>query len=136
MEQTLETKNKTIVCRVFFKTGILCGWQNRTHLSITTGFLTPCWSCRAVQNASRMGAGVTNPDETSRLSNALMAARSPPGTHHGTPFIQTVLPLSEARKAHELSESGHTRGKIVLKVPEIEMPTGEFLMERRAYEFG
>jgi len=25
MEQTLETKNKTIGCRVFFKTGILCG---------------------------------------------------------------------------------------------------------------
>ena len=32
------------------------------------------------------------------------------------PFVQTVLPLSEARKAHELSETGHTRGKIVLKV--------------------
>jgi NADPH:quinone reductase-like Zn-dependent oxidoreductase len=32
------------------------------------------------------------------------------------PFIQTVLPLSEARKAQELSESGQTRGKIVLKV--------------------
>ena len=32
------------------------------------------------------------------------------------PFVETVLPLSEARKAQELSESGHTRGKIVLKV--------------------
>jgi NADPH:quinone reductase-like Zn-dependent oxidoreductase len=32
------------------------------------------------------------------------------------PFIQTVLPLSEARKAHELIETGHARGKIVLKV--------------------
>src|SRR5208283_2375249 len=31
-------------------------------------------------------------------------------------FIQTVLLLSEAGKAHELSEAGHTRGKIVLKV--------------------
>jgi NADPH:quinone reductase-like Zn-dependent oxidoreductase len=27
-----------------------------------------------------------------------------------------VLPLSEARHAHELSETGHARGKIVLKV--------------------
>jgi NADPH:quinone reductase-like Zn-dependent oxidoreductase len=32
-------------------------------------------------------------------------------------FISTVLPLSEARHAHELSQSGRTRGKIVM-VPE------------------
>jgi NADPH:quinone reductase-like Zn-dependent oxidoreductase len=30
--------------------------------------------------------------------------------------IETVLPLSEIKKAHELSESGHARGKIVLSV--------------------
>jgi NADPH:quinone reductase-like Zn-dependent oxidoreductase len=30
--------------------------------------------------------------------------------------IETVLPLAEARRAHELSQSGHSRGKIVLKV--------------------
>jgi NADPH:quinone reductase-like Zn-dependent oxidoreductase len=29
--------------------------------------------------------------------------------------VDTVLPLAEARRAHELSESGHVRGKIVLK---------------------
>jgi len=28
--------------------------------------------------------------------------------------IATVLPLSEVRKAHQLSESGRTRGKIIL----------------------
>ncbi len=32
------------------------------------------------------------------------------------PHLQTVLPLTEARRAHELSETHHTRGKIVLKV--------------------
>ena len=32
------------------------------------------------------------------------------------PIVETVLPLSEARKAHELNETGHARGKIVLKV--------------------
>jgi NADPH:quinone reductase-like Zn-dependent oxidoreductase len=32
------------------------------------------------------------------------------------PVVTMVLPLSEARKAHELSESQHTRGKIVLGV--------------------
>jgi len=29
--------------------------------------------------------------------------------------VDTVLPLAEARCAHELSQSGHARGKIVLK---------------------
>jgi NADPH:quinone reductase-like Zn-dependent oxidoreductase len=32
--------------------------------------------------------------------------------------VETILPLSEARKAQELSQSGHARGKIVLKVEE------------------
>src|SRR5260221_9684234 len=31
------------------------------------------------------------------------------------PVVETILPLAEARRAHELSESGHGRGKIVLK---------------------
>jgi len=30
--------------------------------------------------------------------------------------VEVILPLSEARRAHELSQSGHQRGKIVLKV--------------------
>ena len=33
--------------------------------------------------------------------------------------IDRILPLSEARRAHELSESGHVRGKIVLRVKEV-----------------
>ena len=37
---------------------------------------------------------------------------------HVKPTIAAVLPLREARKAHELSEKGHTRGKIVLRVVE------------------
>jgi NADPH:quinone reductase-like Zn-dependent oxidoreductase len=32
------------------------------------------------------------------------------------PVVETVLPLSEARRAHELSQTGHMRGKIVLRV--------------------
>jgi NADPH:quinone reductase-like Zn-dependent oxidoreductase len=32
------------------------------------------------------------------------------------PFIYEVLPLAQAAKAHELSETGHVRGKIVLQV--------------------
>jgi len=32
------------------------------------------------------------------------------------PVIDRILPLSEARRAHELSKSGHTHGKIVLRI--------------------
>jgi NADPH:quinone reductase-like Zn-dependent oxidoreductase len=34
------------------------------------------------------------------------------------PVVSTVLPLAEARQAHELLAAGHTRGKIVLRVRE------------------
>lgn len=34
------------------------------------------------------------------------------------PVVTTVLPLTDARKAHEMSESRHARGKIVLRVAE------------------
>jgi NADPH:quinone reductase-like Zn-dependent oxidoreductase len=37
---------------------------------------------------------------------------------HIRPVVTTVLPLSDARKAQEMSESRHTRGKIVLRVAE------------------
>jgi NADPH:quinone reductase-like Zn-dependent oxidoreductase len=30
--------------------------------------------------------------------------------------IEETLPLTEVQRAHELSESGHTRGKIILEV--------------------
>jgi NADPH:quinone reductase-like Zn-dependent oxidoreductase len=32
------------------------------------------------------------------------------------PIVDTVLPLSEARRAQEMNETGHSRAKIVLKV--------------------
>jgi NADPH:quinone reductase-like Zn-dependent oxidoreductase len=32
--------------------------------------------------------------------------------------VNQILPLAEVRRAHELSQSGHTRGKIVLRVKE------------------
>jgi NADPH:quinone reductase-like Zn-dependent oxidoreductase len=32
------------------------------------------------------------------------------------PFVETVLPLNEAQRAHDLSQTGRTRGKIVLQV--------------------
>lgn len=35
---------------------------------------------------------------------------------HIKPIVETVLPLAEACRAHELSQSGRTQGKIVLRV--------------------
>lgn len=35
---------------------------------------------------------------------------------HLQPYVHTVLPLQEARQAHELSQAGHGRGRIVLQV--------------------
>jgi NADPH:quinone reductase-like Zn-dependent oxidoreductase len=32
------------------------------------------------------------------------------------PVVETILPLTEARRAQELSQAGHTRGKIILRV--------------------
>jgi NADPH:quinone reductase-like Zn-dependent oxidoreductase len=32
------------------------------------------------------------------------------------PIVETLLPLAETRKGHELSQTGHVRGKIVLQV--------------------
>jgi NADPH:quinone reductase-like Zn-dependent oxidoreductase len=42
------------------------------------------------------------------------------------PITDRILPLSEARRAHELSQSGHTRGKIVLRVK-----NGDGTLERK-----
>lgn len=37
------------------------------------------------------------------------------------PIMDRILPLSEARRAHELSENGHVHGKIVLRVKDIQL---------------
>jgi len=37
------------------------------------------------------------------------------------PIIDRILPLSEARRAHELTQNGHIRGKIVLRVKDIQL---------------
>jgi NADPH:quinone reductase-like Zn-dependent oxidoreductase len=37
------------------------------------------------------------------------------------PTLDRILPLSEARRAHELSQNGNVRGKIVLRVKDIQL---------------
>jgi NADPH:quinone reductase-like Zn-dependent oxidoreductase len=51
----------------------------------------------------------TNPADLTEIASLIDA-----GTVK--PVVSTVLPLAEARQAHELLETGHTRGKIVLRV--------------------
>jgi NADPH:quinone reductase-like Zn-dependent oxidoreductase len=51
-----------------------------------------------------------NPDHLAQLAQLIDS-----GTI--APVISEILPLSEARRAHELSQRGHARGKIVLAVP-------------------
>jgi NADPH:quinone reductase-like Zn-dependent oxidoreductase len=53
---------------------------------------------------------VTRSDQLARIAELVVA-----GEVHVE--ISEVLPLTEVKRAHELSESGHTRGKIVLTVP-------------------
>jgi NADPH:quinone reductase-like Zn-dependent oxidoreductase len=52
-----------------------------------------------------------NPEQLARIAELVAA-----GKVHVE--LAEVLPLTEVRRAHELSESGHTRGKIVLTVEE------------------
>jgi NADPH:quinone reductase-like Zn-dependent oxidoreductase len=63
----------------------------------------------AAQRRIRVAAPLVEPD---RLALTAIAALVQSGALR--PFIDTVLPLAQARQAHELGESGRTTGKIVL----------------------
>jgi NADPH:quinone reductase-like Zn-dependent oxidoreductase len=52
-----------------------------------------------------------NPSELAELAKLIDAGQL-------KPIVTTVLPLSEARRAYELSQNRHTHGKIVLQVRE------------------
>jgi len=54
---------------------------------------------------------LVQPDAVQLMEIAMLADAG-----HVKPTIETVLPLKDVRKAHKLSQKGHTRGKIVLQV--------------------
>jgi len=56
-----------------------------------------------------VGNAVSNPEQLNQIANLIDEGKV-------NPLVETILPLSEARRAHEISQSGHARGKIVLKV--------------------
>ena len=60
---------------------------------------------------TRAGGGVGHlAVQIAKARGAHVTATASPGRH------DFVLPLAEAAKAHELSQAGHARGKIVLEV--------------------
>jgi NADPH:quinone reductase-like Zn-dependent oxidoreductase len=68
-------------------------------------------AAQAAAQGIRIAAPLVEPD---RLALTEVAALVETGALR--PVIDTVLPLTEARRAHELGESGRTTGKIVLTV--------------------
>jgi NADPH:quinone reductase-like Zn-dependent oxidoreductase len=68
-----------------------------------------------VEEATRRGVRTASPlVEPDRLALTAIAALVTAGRLR--PEIAAVLPLAQARRAHELGETGQTRGKIVLQV--------------------
>jgi NADPH:quinone reductase-like Zn-dependent oxidoreductase len=65
----------------------------------------------AARRGIRIGAVLVEPD-----GHGLEALAGLAETGRLRVEIETVLPLTEAARAHEISERGRTRGKIVLKV--------------------
>jgi NADPH:quinone reductase-like Zn-dependent oxidoreductase len=70
-------------------------------------------AAEAAARGIRVAAPLVEPD---RLALTEIAALVESGALR--PVIDTVLPLADARRAHELGESGRTTGKIVLSVAE------------------
>ena len=78
-------------------------------LVATLGISSP----EAAQQRGVRGEGVMvhpDPDQLTQIAALIDAGNL-------KPFVSTVLPLSEAARAQEFSQTGHTRGKIVLRVP-------------------
>jgi NADPH:quinone reductase-like Zn-dependent oxidoreductase len=71
----------------------------------------PALSGPAASRGVRLAPVLVEPD-----GHGLEALAGLAGTGQLRVEIETVLPLAQAAKAHEISERGRTRGKIVLKV--------------------
>lgn len=85
-------------------------WQMLKKGGILVSIVGPPSTEEATKHGVR-SAGIAAQGDTSVLSES-KADR----LRQAQTMIETVLPLSEARKAQELNESGHARGKVVLKI--------------------
>jgi NADPH:quinone reductase-like Zn-dependent oxidoreductase len=86
-------------------------WQVLKRGGILVGIVSPPPPDEAAARGVR-GAHVVMQPQLAQLQELAKLA----DTGRLTCVVETVLPLSEARRAHELSQAGHVRGKIVLEV--------------------
>lgn len=81
------------------------------------GWLVSLVSPPSAETAAERGVQATYlPDQANAEQLTQLASLLDTGVIR--PVVAAVLPLAEARRAQELSESGHTRGKIILRVTE------------------
>jgi NADPH:quinone reductase-like Zn-dependent oxidoreductase len=79
------------------------------------GFLVTAVQFPSTETAQEFGIKVTRVYCKSNAEQ-LVAIRKLVDEGRLKAHASTVLPLSEVKKAHQLSESGRTRGKIVLQI--------------------
>ena len=84
-------------------------WKTLKNSGVLVSIIDPPRNERGRARGAFLRANHERPDQLEAL--AQMVAEGRLKVH-----VDTVLPLAEARKAHELSQSGHTRGKIVLEI--------------------
>jgi NADPH:quinone reductase-like Zn-dependent oxidoreductase len=86
-------------------------WKLLKKGGILVSIVAPPWTQQAAKHGVRSEyfAAHCSSAQLSEIARLVDSGRL-------KPMVGTVLPLSEARRAHELNESGHGRGKIVLRV--------------------
>ena len=86
-------------------------WQVLKKGGILVSIITPPPPEKAAAHGARQAFVFIQPDAVVLAELAKLV-----DTGKLRPCVETVLPLAEARRAQELSQASHARGKIVLKV--------------------
>ncbi len=86
-------------------------WQTLKKGGMLVSTVSPPSAEEAARRGARQGMISVQPNATqlAEIAGLIDAGRVKVS-------VEAVLPLSEARRAHEMSQTGHTRGKIVLRV--------------------
>lgn len=89
-------------------------WQTLKKGGILTSIVNaPSAEEAAAHGVRAVRVGVqANPQQLSEIAQLVDAGKL-------RSIVETVVPLAEARRAHELSQTGHVRGKIVLQVAQV-----------------
>ncbi|MER6946965.1 NADP-dependent oxidoreductase [Nonomuraea sp. NPDC000554] len=87
--------------------------EGGTLVSLALSLLAPELDRQAAEQGVRSESMLVEPDHAAMRALAALTEADRLRVE-----VAAVMPLSDAAKAHELGESGHTTGKIVLTVPE------------------